>query len=591
MSAETIFQYITSEESNYVLPINNLDWEWSMKDHIKKSFFYKHGRLLGGNSDDKPVKNITKPILNLQYRTEDLDVKDIVLYIDDKEKYHLSFLVKKYHDDVFLRENNLDEWLDRWKEQRIDYGLGLIKNIGKAAPEIVPLETIVFCDQTDILSGPIGIKHYYSPDQLLDMADRGWGEEANGATLSLEEVIVLSKNYQNQQKGNNSKTPGRYIEVYEVHGVMPESFLEDDGNPDKYVRQMQIVCFYQSEGGTKEGITLFKKKMKENPFKVTIRDRVHGRACGFGGAEELFDPQIWVNYSQIRMKEMLDAAAKTILKTTDGSVAKRQNLSEMDNLEIVELQDGADLSQVDTFPRNITLFEKSVAEWEAHAQQIGAANDSIMGENPNSGTPFKLQELVTQESHGLHDYRRGQYAKDVEIVYNEWILPHITRQITKGTKFLSELDLDEMQEVADRIVTKTANDYIKEQILNGQEIDETEVEMIKEQVRADFMKDNKKFINILADELKGATIKIKVNVANKQKNLSMYVDKLVNIFRQIMAAPQVLENPGMAKLFNQIIEASGLSPVDFSGMKAPAMPQEQQPNQLNNPNGQQAAIQ
>ena len=106
-TARDIFDYIKQEESRYQLPVNILDWEWCMKDHIKTSFFYKHGRLLTGNTDDKPVKNITKPILNLQYRTEDMDVKDIFIYADDPAKYHLSFLIKKYHDDVFIKENNL----------------------------------------------------------------------------------------------------------------------------------------------------------------------------------------------------------------------------------------------------------------------------------------------------------------------------------------------------------------------------------------------------------------------------------------------------------------------------------------------------
>jgi hypothetical protein len=580
MNARTIFDYITTEESNYILPVNILDWEWGMKDHIKTSFFYKHGRLLTGNSDNKPVKNIVKPILNLQYRTEDVDVKDIQLYIDQPDKYHLSFLVKKYHDEVFIKEFNIDEFIDNWKVQRIDYGLGLIKNVGQPAPEIIPLESLVFCDQTDILSGPIGIKHYFSPDQLQEMGKRGWGEESNGATITIQEAIVLAQEYKKDDKGVQAKTPGKYIEVYEVHGVLPESFLNDGGDPDTYIRQMQIVCFYKDEKGDKQGITLFKKKLKENPFKITKRDPVHGRACGYGGVEELFEPQVWINYSQIRMKDMLDAASKTILQTTDPSFTNRNKVSDMDNLEIAVLQEGSILSQVDTFPRNLQLFEKAVMEWENHAQQTAAANDSIMGENPNSGTPFKLQELVTQESHGLHDYRKGQYAKDLEIVYRDWILPYIAKEITKGTKFLSSLDLDEMQSVVESVVTNEANKYIKELILTGQPVNPEEVEMMKAQVREMFMKDNKKFIEILKDEMKDLPLSININVSGKQKNLSMYVDKLVNIFRQILAAPQVLENPGMAKLFNQIIEGSGLSPVDFTGMKALAQPinGQEQPN-------------
>ncbi len=61
-----------------------------------------------------------------------------------------------------------------------------------------------------------------------------------------------------------------------------------------------------------------------------------------------------------------------------------------------------------------------------------------------------------------------------------------------------------------------------------------------------------------------------MNVAGKQKDLSKNADKLTNIFRQILAAPQILALPGMGKLFNEIIESSGFSPVDFSSLTMPA---------------------
>jgi len=69
---------------------------------------YNNSQLTTGKDDFKPVKNITRPILNLQRRSEDVDVKDVQLYADDKDKYHLSFLVKKYHDDVFVQEYDLE---------------------------------------------------------------------------------------------------------------------------------------------------------------------------------------------------------------------------------------------------------------------------------------------------------------------------------------------------------------------------------------------------------------------------------------------------------------------------------------------------
>jgi len=582
MEPQDIYAYIVSEEENYKLPIDLMGWDWSMFEHVKTAFYYKHGRLKTGNEDDKPVKNIVRPILNLQYRTEDIDVKDIFLYVDNPEKYHLSFLIKKYHDEVFVREHDLDTLWDDLNESRIDYGGGLLKNVKAPVPELVPLSRVVFCDQTDMLSGPIGIKHFFSPDQLLEMKKAGWGDEKNGATISLEELILLANNQKDTyDNAEQNKTPGKYVEIYEVHGTMPASFLKDEPDDDeKYISQMQIVAFYTKEGGLKQGVTLFKGKETENPFRLAIRDKVDGRALGFGGVEELEESQVWTNYNQIRFKQLLDSAAKTIFQTDDPAFANRNKIANMENNEITVVEDGKSVRQIDTFPRNASLFERYTQEWEIHAQQVGAANDSIMGVSPASGTPFKLQELVTQESRGLHDFRRGKFAKFIEGIYRDWIIPHIIKEITKGKKFLATLDTDEMQMVAEKLITNEANRLIKTKILNGELIDPMEIDAFKQKTKERFMASNQKFIEILKDEFKDAAIQIGINIAGKQKNIPLHVEKLVNVFRQIASAPQLLDDPRMAKLFNQILESSGLSPINFGAFKLNNIQLPQQPQSV-----------
>ncbi len=310
-----IFDYIVGAENEYESqPIMINDWEWSMSQHIKTSFFYKHGRLLNGNDEDTPVKNITLPLLRFQRHAEDINVKDIVLYVDDPTTYHLSFLIKKYHDDIFIPENDIDTFIDDLNESKVDYGLGLAKEMKGPTPEVVNLQSIAFCDQTDVLKGPIAIKHYLNPAELQEKEAVGWGKPENGATMTIDELITLSE-YMKEQPGMteiDNKTPGAYIEIYEVHGVLPKHFL-DDGDSEKFVRQFQIVGFYKNDEG-KQGVILFRKEEKKNPFKKIERDEIFSRACGFGGAEELIEPQAWTNYSAQRQKDMLEAASKIVLK-------------------------------------------------------------------------------------------------------------------------------------------------------------------------------------------------------------------------------------------------------------------------------------
>jgi len=112
------------------------------------------------------------------------------------------------------------------------------------------------------------------------------------------------------------------------------------------------------------------------------------------------------------------------------------------------------------------------------------------------------------------------------------------------------------------------------------------MEVQKAKLIEEWKKDgNKKFITILKDEIKDLPIKVKVNVSEKQKRMGMYVEKLTNVFRQVIAAPQVLQDKNIANLFNQILEYSGLDKMDFSAQPQPVqMPnQQQQPQPVMQP--------
>ena len=575
----TIYEFVIQEENRYnTNPIEIISgWSWSMKNHIEKSILYKNSQFTTGKDDNKPFKNITRPLLNLQYRAEGFDVKDIELFVNDSSQYYKSFLIRKFHEK-WARENKIDTFIDEMVESYVDFGGALIKNVKGVRPEVVPLHSIAFADQSDLMSGPIAFRHYFSASELAEMADVGWGDPSNGATATLEEVILQARTEKNPDKGQSKSygTPGEYIEVYEIHGNLPSRYLK--GSDKEYENQFQIITFLHKENEKERGgITLYAKKEEKSPFKLVLRDEIRGRALGLGGAEELFEPQVWINYDSIRMKSLLDEAARIIYKTTDASFASRNKTYDLETGEILVLADGKDLAQVDNFPRNQAAFTRDVESWEAHARQMSGASEAILGESPSAGTPFKLQELVAAEAHSLHEYRKGKLATFLDQIYQDWIVPHISREITKGHEFLAELELDELQEISDTISTNQANQMAKERILNGQQILPEEMELFKQEARENFMKKgNKRFIKILEKEFKRSPISVKVNIVGKQKDLPGKVDKLVNIFRQIVANPQVLQSPPMAKLFNQILEFSGLNPIDFSGF---TLPQQLEPSQ------------
>jgi hypothetical protein len=560
---KTIYDYIIEEENTYqTRPVPIVDgYEWNMFDHIKKTTLYKNSQYVNGDTDLKPFKNIIRPILNVAYRSEGFDVKNIVPFVNSAKDYYKSFIVKHYHQK-WARENDIDSFIDELVEAYVDYGGALVKNINTIKPEVVPFQRIAFVDQTDILAGVICEKHMYTPDQLLTMK---WDKD------KIEEAITMAEAEKpNTQTGTDAKTPGKYIAVYELHGSMPSAWLNDDeqNNEYSYTNQAQYVTFYESTDGKKNGITLFSNKEKEPLYKMIIRDKIYGRALGFGGVEELFQPQIWTNYSIIQLKEMLDVASMMMLQTADTSFETRNKITEM---EKGVHEDGKPISQIVFQPQNIQAFENAVVEWETHARTTGSANDAQLGVSPDSGTPFALQNLIVGQGQGLHEWRKGKIATFMAEIYRDWVLSYFIREMNKGQEWLSELTLDEMQVVAQSIVESETRDMVYKATISGRILTDQDIEQFKQDVKDSFMRSgSKKFIKALEGELQDIDIDVEMNIAGKQNDLAGLSAKLSNIFQQVIANPQSLSDPRAAKIFNDLLESSGLSPVDFGSMALPA---------------------
>ena len=217
--------------------------------------------------------------------------------------------------------------------------------------------------------------------------------------------------------------------------------------------------------------------------------------------------------------------------------------------------------------QNLVPLQNFGVQQENQARTLGSASEASLGKNPVSGTPFALQELIVQQGEGIHEYRKGKIATFfADILYPEIILPSMVRDMKGGLKFSEELSLDELQEVATQISDNLGNTRIKEGILQGKIYTEEEKATLKSIIKDNFMKGgNRRFMELLKDEMDSVPVKVFVNVAGKQKYLAQNAQALTNIIREIMRNPQAFQQiPGLAKTFNQLLESSGLNPIDFT---------------------------
>jgi len=575
-----IYSYIKTEEAKFETDEIQVgdNWYWNFRKHVQMIFHLKNGVFFtGDNNWMRAFKNIMEPILNLAYWTEDIEVKDVVFFIENSTGKVLSFLLKKYHDEVYTRENDLDVLFDEITETDLDYG-GVLVQEGMNRPEVLPLNAIAFCDQTDALGGAIAFKHYFTPSKLRSMSKLGWGLESNGATISIEDLCVLAtaqKDAIGTLNDNQNEVPSKAIEVYIVIGGLPEAYLEDNDNMEYYTDQRQVVAFYQDKEGKKQGVTLYRKEDKEGSIKFFTSRKVYQRALGRGVGETLLHPQIWTNFLEIHKMGMLESGAKTPLWTDDPEFTQKQKIQEMENLEVMQLGEGKKIGLVPTVaPNNIQLYSNEINVLYEYAQTAGSANDPIMGKEAASGTTFRGQERSVAQGRGIHDRRRGQRAKFIEEIYRDWIIPKMVREITKGKKFLATLSTDELSWVADTIATNKTNERIKEMIFAGKKPTEKDKQTFMQLFKGEFLKKgNKQLLEVLKGEFDDIEVKMGINIAGKQKNLADLSDKVLSIFQFVLANPQgfqsAMQIPALAKAFENLLEYSNLSIGDFSSLLTP----------------------
>lgn len=567
MITQNVFEYITTQENNFRtvrIPITGSK-DWNMHEHIERCTNVANAWFHQGNNDGlRPYDDIVTPIINLSFRSEGFDVKDIVPYVDSAEEDYKSFLIKKIHPQ-WARDNEIDTFIDDVVETSVIYDLVLVKDVDGNKPEVVDLKTLAFCDQTNVMAGPICIKHQFTPAELVEMKGK-WKSDAIDLAISqsVQEKTVSTANDQ------PAKTPGNYIEVYELRGNLPENWLLMNGDMNKYVPQMHIVTYYNDKDGNKQGLPFYQgkdKPLSEN-FKALKIDRIRskGRACGRSIVESLFEPQVWRNYDAIKLKQLMDSAISVFV--TDSLQYKNQKLSEVKPNTVLGIEKGAQFNKIDGTPQNTTLFTNDAVKQENSARLIGSANETSMGVNPTSGTPFALQNLVTQEGKGMHEYRQGKIATFFsDVLYRDWILKWLVKDLENGKKFSETLTLDEMIEVGQKIAKNIAEKKVKKMILDGVIVSPEDKQAIVDVITANFKENSRKYFEIVKGELKDIPIKVFVNIMGKQRYMAQNADKITNIIREVLRNPQgVAERPGIGKAFNQLLEESGLSPIDFSAM-------------------------
>lgn len=381
----SIFEFVKNQRDSYRSDTVEITdgYEFSQYETLRTIELYHNSRFLTGNTDsldrEKPFYNVCKFRVNVATRATDLDTKDVRVESDrtTSNAYAASFILNLKNRN-WMKQAKLGVFLNKLTHTRAKYGGVLVKKVereGELQLHVMQWLNMI-TDQVDIRNGVKIERHYYNPSDLKTDTPKGW--------KNIDEAIEAAKKSREANAANpDSKqnlTPGEYIEVFEVHGVMPtsrlagtsEKYAEDYGSEDEYERQMHIVVLDESDKENVKGVTLFAGTEDADPYKYLPYEEVDGRGLGVGVVEDLFEAQVWTNYGIKQKKDMLDLAGKILFQTTNSNLAAKNILTDLENGSIIDTGPNGQVTQINNVPSSLPAFDNLVEEWNTQAERVSS---------------------------------------------------------------------------------------------------------------------------------------------------------------------------------------------------------------------------
>lgn len=553
-------------KKNYDDPITIIDGlDFSQKKTIGMIEHYSASRYLNGQKDelgrDKAFYNIVNGMCDVENAAKDIDTKDITVTSDNPNGYVLSFLLSK---DIYqwMKEENFAKTLNEMKQAHTRYGSLLVKKCiykdedGKKELEIeIPEWKNVITDQVDIENGVIIETHYMTPVELMKKTE--W--------KNVKEVI----------KSASKEGMGKRITIYEVRGEFPRAFYKEVNN-EKVTENDENEFSYQlyylggevtTLGQGSKLTVLYSEDNTEKVYKYLARKKKSGRAFGVGVVEEGEEAQVQVNNAILKQNRALEYTSKVLGQSASKKLKGRNMFNEVDDGQILEHEDGKPITSLQLMPSGgLQQHQMLIQQWYQQFERATSAFSAQRGETPPSGTPFRLQATVLQQSSSVFVELQEELGIFITDIFNEWIMPFLASQLNKEHILAHDFSVEELKWIDQKYTDKVADDKSVEAILNGEEVTPEMQQEWKDEARKIINStQGTRFIKLLKDDYKKAEAKVTINITGEQKNKAAVLESLNNIMITYAKSPNIAQDPVLMQIFMKLVELSGagISPVSL----------------------------
>lgn len=454
-----------SYESDFISVVEG--YEYNQLDTIQRVTLYWSSKYIDGDEDEilgkLPFDNVVIGAVEKEAQATDFDTKDIQIRpisSGNKDRWRAKLSTKALNNH--LEKTKFAKTLNQICHTRALYGGVLVKNTEEGA-RVVPWQNVI-TDQSDIQSGIVVERHYYTPAELKKK--KGWN--------NIDEAIAQAKEYRSTEMDDDthlSETFGELIEVWEVHGVLPKTIWDYEADPNDYERRMMVVVGAHwnetnEDGDTMEnGIVLYNEPESESPYKYNARNPIPGRALGVGVVESLFETQTWHNFTLAEQFRSMSIAGKQLFDSDNPKMAA--NLFKLPHGTVLKRSAEHSPTQlINTMPSGLPMYDGLRAEMRNTGNEIVGQYDAVTGKS-NVNKPLGVVAIENIEGHSRFEQEREEIGELIEEIIRDWELPKAIKAAKNEGFLYANFAAKELLEIDEIIVNKELQKFAVEETLNG----------------------------------------------------------------------------------------------------------------------------
>lgn len=554
----------------------------NMRADIDKTEAYYNSQFISGPVDadgrKKPFKNICYPAVNIWYRATSRNPNSLYFKAGNNEEQITALLATiKFHE--WMEKVNFGQFLNNW-------GLTLAKH-GSAVVEIVEKDDLsirvldwnnLIVDVVDF-DGNIKIKKLWlTPAQLKKNKSYDQG---------MVEDLLNHLEARETADGQKKDSKAGYIQLYEVHGELPLSYITGkESDNDTYVNQMHVVTFQAKKSNPNEydEFCLFPGREKQSPMIITHLIEQEGQTYVGGAVKNLFQAQWAVNDSEKMIHDQLLIASKIFFQGSDEAMSGKSFFSAVDNGEYLLHKPNEPMTRISTTP-DIAGLQSWQGAWQQFGNQVNGIADAMTSQ-AKSGTAWRQTQSELIEAHSLFE-KMGQ-TKDLYLkqIVNDFILPYFKKQLVGDSKPIAKiLEAHEIKQIDSKYlpaeINRRMNQKKKDTILNGEiytpEMEQIDMGQVSQDVQGE-LTGNQRFIHPVevdwATELKDLDWDLELVTESDSKDIQqqMATYQTALIFLTSLQGRPMTDEEQM--IFNNLVSLTGtISPLQLNqGAKQPAQP-------------------